>query len=842
MSDSVLLASWQYTRARVRDRLSQAERRGLLRHRLVRSVAVATFLLSLGWQTTRARIARPPGSARLRPAILAAQRRGVGWQITLAGIDERLIGARPGRIGWWFVRLPTTLQVGVRRLGRAVSNLGRGDRWRADPPWPQRLRQLTVGFVGAGVIGVVVLGMLLHHGASILVGASGPALAAASAGPPRPELADAPTVAVGGGLTAGFSLPPGQVALTFDDGPHPVWTPLILDELDRLGVLATFFVVGEQVQAHPHLARAIVDGGHEIANHTHTHPRMGDLSSREIRLQLDLARLALVEATGIESDLYRPPYSGSVARLDPSEASAAELAVDYGYTLVTTDRTPRDFDAAVDVDQLVASALPPVGSGAVITLHDGGGDDRSRTVEMLDPLVRTLRDSGYEIVTVGDVVAEATGTAPTRPAGPLTRQRAVSLGWLVAVAGMVERVAVVGALTYAGLYVARFGLLFVLASKDRRRARTTGSLEPSDPFEPPVTVIVPVYNEEVGIQAAIRSIDATAWPNLEILVVDDGSTDQSARLAEAVPSARVRVLRKRNGGKASALNFGIAQASHDIVVLVDGDTILEPGTVAELVKPFVDPTVGAVAGNPKIGNVTNLVTRLQVSEYLISSSLERRILAPAGMITTIPGAVGAWRRAAIQEAGLVSEATLAEDTDLTVALARGGWRIAYAAGARAWTEAPTSIGALYRQRTRWTFGTLQVLWRHRRALIDRGAGSRLGRAALPYMFVTGYLLAAIAPLMDLVVLAHLLGGRWQLAVVAWAIIGGVGAAAGVVAARLDGERLRPALLVPVQQLLFRPLLHAVSVVSLRRALMGDIQAWGVQRRVGGLRVGGGVGA
>ncbi len=711
-----------------------------------------------------------------------------------------------------------------------------GDRLAATTG-PSMLRRLLARSIVVGGVAVLILTLLLHHGASLLLGGA-TEVAAADEEPLITELEGAPTIALGGDLTTGISLPPGHAALTFDDGPHPRWTPLILDELDRLGVAATFFVVGQQVKAHPELAREIVRRGHEIGNHTHTHPAMGNLSPREARLQLDLARLALVNATGLESDLYRPPYSSTVTHLGPAELASAERVVSYGYTLVTADRSPSDFDTALEVDELVAGALPPVGTGAIITLHDGGGEDRSNTVEMIEPLVRTLRENGYSLVTVGETVAVATGIPPIRAADTETRQRAVALGWSLAVASLAERVAVYGAVTFAVLYVGRFGFLLVLAAKDRRQPPRHRATDGAEPFQPPVTIIVPVYNEAVGIEAAIRSIDATDWPDLEILVVDDGSTDDSAAIAEAIGSERVRVLRKRNRGKASALNFGIAQASHDILVLVDGDTILEPTTVAALVQPFADPEVGAVAGNPKIGNVTNLVTRLQVSEYLISSSLERRLLAPAGMITTIPGAVGAWRRAAIREAGYVSEVTLAEDTDLTVTLARGGWRVGYASSARAWTEAPTTVSALYRQRSRWTFGTLQVLWRHRKALTDRGAGSRLGRAALPYMFVTGYLLAALAPLMDLVIVAHLLAGRWQLAVIAWSAVAAIGAAAGLVAARLDGESVVPALLVPVQQFLFRPMLHAVSIVSIRRALLGEIQQWGTQKRVGGLTVGG----
>ena len=684
-------------------------------------------------------------------------------------------------------------------------------------------------------LAVIIIAVLLNNRAPVLLGDSSP---------PAPgindeselvaELAGAPQVATGR-LGEGFSLPDGVASLTFDDGPHPVWTPAVLDELDRLGVKASFFVVGEKVAEFPELARAIVDRGHDIANHTHSHPQMGRLRGRAIRTQLDVASLVIVEATGIESRLYRPPYSSAIEALEPEEARAAGVSADAGWIVVGTDLAPRDFDPTVTADELVAQALPEDGRGAIITLHDGGGDDRSKTVAALEPLVEELRTAGYDIVPVAEAVETATGVSPLQPADGAEALRATAFRWTIVLAGWAERVAIVGAITFMSLFVLRVVGLSAAALWQRARRRPEGGEEP---YVVPVSVIVPAYNEEVGIEAAVRSIDATEWPELEILVVDDGSSDRTSEVVAGLDMERVRLVRKPNGGKPSALNIGIREARHDVLVMIDGDTVLEPTTIPELVQPLRDPNVGAVAGNPKIGNETNLMTRLQVSEYLMSSSLERRVTAPAGLITTIPGAVGAWRRAAVTEAGLVSNTTLAEDSDLTIAVARGGWRVAYQPDARAWTEAPPTAGMLYRQRTRWTFGTLQVLWKHRRALLDRGDGSQLGRFALPYMFLTGYVLAALAPLMDLVIIINALLGRWQLAATAWVAIATLGGIAGLIAARLDGDPIRHALLVPVQQIVFRPLLHAVAIVTLRRAFTGKRQKWGVQRRVGALKIGG----
>lgn len=156
--------------------------------------------------------------------------------------------------------------------------------------------------------------------------------------------------------------------------------------------------------------------------------------------------------------------------------------------------------------------------------------------------------------------------------------------------------------------------------------------------------------------------------------------------------------------------------------------------------------------------------------------------------------------------------------------------------ARAWTEAPATWRSFYNQRVRWTFGTLQALWKHRSAVFDRGTGAQIGRFALPYMVASGYLLALLAPIIDIVLIANVMVGRWQLAAVSWSVIALIGAGAGLVAARLDGDDRSDAIRVPLQQLMYRPLMHMVTIVSLRKALTGRRQSWGTQQRLGNLRL------
>ena len=190
----------------------------------------------------------------------------------------------------------------------------------------------------------------------------------------------------------------------------------------------------------------------------------------------------------------------------------------------------------------------------------------------------------------------------------------------------------------------------------------------------------------------------------------------------------MRVLRQKNSGKPKALNAGIRAAKHEIIIMIDGDTVFEPDTVRLLAQPFADPTVGAVAGNVKIANRDELIGRMQHIEYVVGFNIDRRVQDVTGSIITVPGAGGAFRRKALLQVGGMSTDTLAEDTDLTIALGRAGWRVVFEERARAWTEAPATMAQLWKQRYRWSYGTMQAMWKHRRAVRREGLGGQ-GRAA-----------------------------------------------------------------------------------------------------------------
>ena len=619
----------------------------------------------------------------------------------------------------------------------------------------------------------------------------------------------------------GISLPARTIALTFDDGPSE-WTPKILDVLERRHVPATFFVIGSNVTARPQTVRRAMRDGDEIGVHTFTHPDLADVPAWRERLELDATQQVLAAATGYTTDLMRPPYSSVPGALSAGELRAIGRAGKY--RVVLTDLDTRDW-ARPGVDAILREATPRGSRGAVIMLHDGGGD-RSQTVAALDRLIPALQAHGYTFETV----SQAAGVGrPWHSAGVAQRARgsavtsAVRAGrWLVGVLGVLFA-------CVAALSVLRVGLLLLLA---RRHRRGVGGWEHLYAPPPPVTVVVPAFNEAAGIAATVRSLAASDYPILQIIVVDDGSTDATAEIVASLALPNVSLVRQPNSGKPAALNTGVAQARYGIVVLVDGDTVFERGTLRALVAPFADPQVGAVSGNTKVGNRRGIVGRWQHIEYVIGFNLDRRMFDVLRCMPTVPGAIGAFRRDVLAQVGGVSDDTLAEDTDLTMAICRSGWRVVYAPDARAWTEAPVTIGQLWRQRYRWCYGTMQAMWKHRHALVQRGASGRLGRRGLPYLLLFQVLLPIIAPSVDIAALYGVIFLSPLRIGLLWVAFLGVQFVAARYAFSLDRESPRPLWTLPLQQVVYRQLMYLVVIQSAASALYGVRLRWQKSHRTG----------
>lgn len=620
-------------------------------------------------------------------------------------------------------------------------------------------------------------------------------------------------------------VPDHKLVLTFDDGPDPQWTPKVLDELKRYDAHAVFFVTGTMASRHPGLVRRMVDEGHEIGLHTFNHPDLAYQSRSRIDWELTQNQLVLAGAAGIRTSLFRPPYSSFADAMDDESWPVTEYIGSLGYITVLNNTDSEDWKRP-GASAIIERATPEGTRGSIVLMHDSGGD-RSQTVTALRTFLPQMKERGYQFANLTEALGAP--SAHTAASGVELLQGKAFVG-AVAVSESATTVLVGGLAVIGVLVIGRFGLMLVLSFAHARKVRGRG-FSWGAPVTEPVTVLVPAYNERECIASTVRSLTESDHP-IEVIVIDDGSTDGTADIVEAMWLRDVHVVRQVNGGKPAALNNGLAHASHDLVVMMDGDTVFEPSTVRELVQPFGDPRVGAVAGNAKVGNRDTLIGAWQHIEYVMGFNLDRRMYDVLGCMPTIPGAVGAFRRQALERVGGMSEDTLAEDTDITMALHRDGWRVVYAERARAWTEAPESVQQLWSQRYRWSYGTMQAIWKHRRAVVESGPSGRFGRVGLPLVSLFMVLFPLLAPLIDVFLLYGLVFGPTRNTIIAWLGVLAVQAVCAAYAFRLDGERMIHLVSLPLQQILYRQLMYVVLLQSWITALTGGRLRWQKLRRTG----------
>ncbi|MFD9224450.1 glycosyltransferase [Streptomyces sp. NPDC060064] len=620
-------------------------------------------------------------------------------------------------------------------------------------------------------------------------------------------------------------IPDKQLVLTFDDGPDPVWTPKVLDKLKKYHAHGVFFVTGTMTSRHPELVERMVREGHEVGLHTFNHPDLSFQSTDRIDWELSQNQLAIAGAAGIRTSLFRPPYSSFSDAMDNKSWPVTQYIGSRGYITALNNTDSEDWKRP-GVDAIIRQATPKGTQGSIVLMHDSGGD-RSQTVAALDRFLPQMKARGYRFANLTEALgAPSAHTAVTGP--ELWKGKAFVAA--VAFSENTTEVLVVGLAAIGVLVFARFALMLLLSFAHARKVRRPG-FSWGPPITGPVSVLVPAYNERECIANTVRSLMASDHP-IEVLVIDDGSTDGTADIVEALRLPNVRVVRQENSGKPAALNNGIRHARYEIVVMMDGDTVFEPSTVRELVQPFGDMRVGAVAGNAKVGNRDSLIGAWQHIEYVMGFNLDRRMYDLLGCMPTIPGAVGAFRRQALERVGGMSEDTLAEDTDITMAMHRDGWRVVYAERARAWTEAPETVQQLWSQRYRWSYGTMQAIWKHRRALVERGPSGRFGRVGLPLVSLFMVLAPLLAPLIDVFLLYGLVFGPTQKTIVAWLGVLAIQLVCAAYAFRLDRERMIHLISLPLQQLLYRQLMYVVLLQSWITALTGGRLRWQKLRRTG----------
>ncbi len=622
-----------------------------------------------------------------------------------------------------------------------------------------------------------------------------------------------------------FALKRATVALTFDGGPQPERTAELLAVLEHFHVPATFFIDGSVAVQHPDSLRAIAAGGSEMGIRTFNTLELTSASPSRIQRETTLTQLTLAGATDHTTYLARPPFSGSVAGIDDANWAVVQQLAAQGFVTVFSDVNANNW-AARSTDDILKDIVRKDQRGMVVGI-DASQGGTAQLASALARVIPALQKAGYSF----DTVTGATGLPPA-PQNARERDQRIGQGMIIAVSVATHTVDALGMLLLVtgALVILRLALMLIFAiwhAWRRNPKRYTWGPRVTEP----VSVIVPAYNEKECIAATINSLRASDHP-IEILVVDDGSTDETAAIVRGLNYPNVRLIRQANGGKPAALNNGIRHARYEIVVMIDGDTVFEPKTISTLVQPFSRPWVGAVSGNAKVANRKKIVGRWQHIEYVIGFNIDRRIQDLLGCMTTIPGAVGAFRRKALLQVGGVSEDTLAEDTDLTMAVCSAGWEIVYEERARAWTEAPTTLQQLWRQRYRWSYGTMQAMWKHRGAIFKSGPAGRMGRVGLLNLAIFQVLLPALAPLIDVFLVYGLLALDPIATLELWAAVLGIQMFAGLLAFAMERENPLPLLWMPLQQLAYRQLMYGVLIKSLGTAFAGVRLKWQKLKRVG----------
>jgi cellulose synthase/poly-beta-1,6-N-acetylglucosamine synthase-like glycosyltransferase/spore germination protein YaaH/peptidoglycan/xylan/chitin deacetylase (PgdA/CDA1 family) len=664
-----------------------------------------------------------------------------------------------------------------------------------------------------------------------------------------------------------YGYSPNEVAITFDDGPDPQWTPKILDVLKRKNAPATFFLIGIQADKFGDITQRVYREGHEIGNHTFTHPDIENISRAFMKLELNLTEGLFGSRLGVRTILFRPPYSIDQEPDTADQVRPLETTQDLGYITIGDKIDPNDWrdnprHSAEQITADVLSHLPPCQPydqkcGNIILLHDGGGN-RSETVRALPTIIDGIRAKGFQIVPVYQLLNKTKADVmPPLPRNELWAARLNLVAFWLFDAGIkgitwiffLGDILMTGRLLFVGLF----------AIYDRLRHQGYGMPTEQSAFRPKVAVLIPAYNEEKVIERTVRAALDSVYPNLRVIVIDDGSKDATldvARNAFArdVAHGRVLILTKPNAGKAEALNFGLSYIRDDeeIFVGIDADTIIAPDAISHLVPRFLNPKVGAVAGNAKVGNRVNLWTRWQALEYVTSQNFERRALNTMGAVSVVPGAIGAWRTQAVRDAGGYHTDTVAEDADLTMALLENGYRVEYEDLSLAFTEAPVNANGLMRQRFRWSFGILQAVWKHRGAFARKGA---LGWVALPNIVIFQILLPLVSPFIDLM---FTVGAIWyflqkyfhpesadpasfqRLVVffVAFLIIDFLASSVAFALERRRPEHKEDIWLLSqvwLQRFAYRQLFSIVLLKTLKRALEGGRFAWDKLERTAAVR-------
>ena len=637
--------------------------------------------------------------------------------------------------------------------------------------------------------------------------------------------------------------PGHKIILTFDDGPDPAWTPKILDILESRKIPATFFIVGLQGEKNIPLLRRIAKDGFEIGNHTFTHNNIAKMSPERAEVELRLTRLLIESITGRSTILFRAPYNADSEPQTYDEIEPLARSKKDNYITVGESIDPNDWEKGVSPDSIVARTIRQAEEreASIILLHDAGGETRKATIEALPKIIDYFESKGCKFTTVADLMGKTKDDV--MPKVPLSFSN--KLNFFIAEATYWSS-NILFSLFIVGIFLSILKILMmaVLASIQMKKEKKKNIIPAvNQTYFPAVSVIVPAYNEEVNAVRTINNLLQQNYPGLKIIFVDDGSKDSTfKKISEAFANtSNVQVHSKTNGGKASALNYGVNIATTDYVVCIDADTQLKFDAVSQLMKKFNEEGVAAVAGNVKVGNEINMITRWQSIEYITSQNFDRRAFDLLNCITVVPGAIGAFKKEAIIKAGGFTTDTLAEDCDLTMRLQRNNYKVRNCNEAISYTEAPETMRQFMKQRFRWSFGVMQCFWKHRDAVFNPKY-KNFGMVALPNILVFQMILPFLAPLADLILVLSLIAAGFGIVpaslshiIFYYLIFSLIDVAGAALAFAFEKEDYKKLLWMIPQRLIYRQLMYYILIKSFNRAIKGELQGWGVLKRTGNVK-------
>lgn len=645
-----------------------------------------------------------------------------------------------------------------------------------------------------------------------------------------------------------------KVILTFDDGPDPTYTPQILEILKKEKVPATFFVVGMMVEQNIPILKNIYDSGYEIGNHTFFHPDLSKVSPTRVIFELNATRKLIECVTGKSTILFRAPFNADAepqvrAEVLPVAQSRAENYINVGESI-----DPQDWRHGVTADSIVARVIAQQDHGSIILLHDAGGD-RSETVKALPRIIDYYKKKGFEFTTVASIIGKTKDEVMPRVVDEADSGLIGQADDLF-ITSFFYGNKILYYVFITSIVLAFLRLLIITILAYRRYKQEKLVIRSSINDFPPVSILIPAFNEEITVVKTIQSLLQLNYPTFELLFIDDGSVDKTLEVVTKAfkDNPKVRIITKTNGGKASALNFGISQSKYEFIVCIDADTQLNKDSVRNLMMGFEDSEVAAIAGTVKVGNENNFLTKWQAIEYITSQNMDRRAFEVLNSITVIPGAIGAFRKQVVQQVGGFTSDTLAEDCDLTMRILKAGHIVKNCTTAFAYTEAPETLNMFLKQRFRWSYGVIQSFWKNKDALFNKKYGY-FGLIGMPNILIFQIILPLFAPIADLFMVGALISGIWNLV-----DLGALNLAAiqstfslstsfgqvlfyylifivldiifAFFAFKIEKEPLRKLFYIIPQRFVWRQLMYFVLFKAIRKALKGEMSNWGVLVRTG----------